>query len=172
MSTPTLDDEIAVWKAKYVSFGLPELMLDEMIAEAKLEWDTEIGYRAVNLYYDLMISILDSPLTSNEFYKVVVSVGDEIIRGILTKKTTCLFATLPAEKLIVQIYRETHETLGLTFFAFSPQRILPDDPYYPVNFVKYYGQVPVVPISIPKTEQGTVIDILRTLDRTWVFYLA
>lgn len=105
MGETPFDEEIEVWKKKYISYGIPETVLDRMIEEAELEWNTEIGYRDINIFYALRINIIDSDLMENEYYFVAVSLNDEIIRGKITTDTSVLFSTLPADTLVVRVLR-------------------------------------------------------------------
>lgn len=100
-----LQENIAEWKKKYIAFSLPETLLDELIAEATVEWDATIPYWVNNNYEMLTINISDSPLGANEFYKILIGRGETIFRGVQTNEIRFLFAQAPTTELIIQVYR-------------------------------------------------------------------
>lgn len=104
-----IEKEIDEWKKKYLAKGLPLPLLEELSQEARKEWEIELGFRELRLYYDLIVNVEDEEYSEENYYKYVISHEHDIIRGYITNKLTQTFKQLPAEKLHVQVYKISKE---------------------------------------------------------------
>ncbi|MFH8038862.1 MAG: hypothetical protein QXJ14_02530 [Candidatus Aenigmatarchaeota archaeon] len=100
-----IEKEIEEWKKKYLAKGLPLTLLEELAQEAKREWEIELGFRELRLYYDLIVNVEDDEYSEENYYKYVISHEHDVLRGYITNTLTQTFKQLPAEKLHIQVYK-------------------------------------------------------------------
>lgn len=93
--TPIPQDEIDTWKAKYTAKGVPPTLLDALIAEAELEWDSVIGYGQYDRLAKLIIQIIDYDTTPNCYYMITLIQNMNIFNGVTTTETNWVFAQVP-----------------------------------------------------------------------------
>ena len=105
MSTPPQEEIIAAWKAKYLEKGLPETLLDSMIAEAELEWEAVIGFGQINRLAWLNIKITDNEPNSNHWYMILVWINQIAFNGKAQYEKEYMFAQVPCVPLAVLVYR-------------------------------------------------------------------
>jgi hypothetical protein len=110
MSNPN-QGEIDQWKAQYLAMGVPETLLNTMIAEAEAEWESIIGFGDVNTMGDLTVNIIDSTFVTGEAYKIIVLIDDLVFCGALAEDITWTFSQVPCKPLIVQVYKMQVPTL-------------------------------------------------------------
>lgn len=108
------------FKNKWLPSGLPETLLDEMIAEAEAEYDSELQYADVNRYKQLNIIIEDIPLQSGEFYLYFVQRANEIFQGVANQLTEWLFAGIPCVEIVAQVFKMKYDgVLSVIGFGYN-----------------------------------------------------
>ena len=104
MSDP-FSDEIASWKSYYLTMGLPETLLDSMIAEAEAEWDEIIGFSNYKTFGDLTVNITDANHGEDQAYFISVIIDNRVFCGIITELLSYTFNQVPCASLIVEVFK-------------------------------------------------------------------
>jgi len=105
MPIPVSEDQIELWKQKYLDKGLPESLLDAMIAEAELEWESVIGYGQLNRLASLTVVINDYEETEGCFYKIVIAWEGYVIQGKITEALSEKFAQVQCVTLDIEVFK-------------------------------------------------------------------
>ena len=107
--TPIPQDEIDIWKAKYTAKGVPSTLLDALIAEAELEWDSTIGYGQYDRLADLTVTLFDEHPSTDFFYIIVLVQNMQVFNGITTTATTYRFSQVPCIPLTAYAFKVAND---------------------------------------------------------------
>lgn len=118
-ATPPNQEAIEAWKAKYLEKGLPETLLDAMIAEAELEWESVLGWGQINRLAWLNVKIADPTANNDTYYWVLVIINMRLFNGQLLDGNEAptlstdefKFAQVPCVDLSVIVYRVPYDEL-------------------------------------------------------------
>jgi hypothetical protein len=106
MSIPSdIQQEQEAWKTYYIARGLPEAMLNEMIAEANLEYEAELGFPEFDRLAQLTVNINDSDLTLDCFYVIFLVSNNQICQGTETYEQNYIFAQVPCVPWIIYVIK-------------------------------------------------------------------
>jgi hypothetical protein len=103
--TPLPQTDIDAWEQKWRAKGLPQALLDAMIAEVELEWESQIGFGQINRLAQLTIQIIDYDITTNCFYLIVLIQNMNVFQGEAITKTTYDFAQVPCIPLSAYVLK-------------------------------------------------------------------
>lgn len=103
--TPFPQGDIDAWETKWLAKGLPQALLDAMVAEAELEWESQIGFGQINRLAQLTIQIIDYDITPNCFYLIVLIQNMNVFQGEATTKTSWDFAQVPCIPLSAYVLK-------------------------------------------------------------------
>ena len=107
-------------KTKYLALGLPESLIDAMIAEANIEYETDIGVEQFNRYANVKVFVDDVDLLEGEFYLYIIQRANTIFYGEGTLSAEWDFAQVPCTEIVFQVFKMfVGETLTIHGYGYS-----------------------------------------------------
>lgn len=97
------------WKAKGLARGLPETLLNEMIAQANAEYNSEIGYQDFHRLAMLTVHIIDGMPLMEAFYRITVNWGGYVFHGQGTAENAYTFTGVPCVPLHIEVFKVTDD---------------------------------------------------------------
>jgi len=121
------EEQQANWKSRWILKGLPETLLDEMIAEANTEYETELGVWYFNRYAQVKVSVIGDSLDTNEYYLYIIERADTVYYGKGSLDSYELFPQVPCTEIVFQVIKiYVGETLQIKGYGYTIATISKD----------------------------------------------
>lgn len=107
--TPIPQEEITQWKNKYLDKGLPEALLDDLIADMNLEYEASIALEHPERLADLTVSINDLDTETDCFYRVTLNWGGIDIQSRGIADTSYKFLNVSCVQIHIEVFKITND---------------------------------------------------------------
>ncbi len=116
--TPIPEAEIEQWKSKYLAKGLPEALLDELIADMNLEYEASIALEHPERLADLTVNITDANFDALHFYRICLNWGGYDIQSRGTDETTFKFIQVACVQIHIEVFKISNDGTTVTGYGY------------------------------------------------------